>query len=419
MSKSSVASKRWFAGSNAAEAFERIVVPLMRRIAELPFIAAIRDALPWSFLGLLGAFAFFLVVELPAPHAAPVPLGLRVASALLPSFAIMAAALVVILSVRLARATAYSREALLSGGLAAFALSLPRPNGLGPEGYLRSLGPSGLFLAILACGVTAFWIWLLRPRVAGPAADWAGAALAAATFAAVAAAGFSLPGAIAAAMHPIALLGDTYAALFLIVLIETLLWTAGIHGPAVLASIVTPVYLTMQLQNTNAFERHGPLPYIVVVSLFLFVFPGGAGATLPLAALLAISRVGSLRRIGRATLLPSLFNFNEPLLFAAPVVFNPHLMLPFVVAPLLLATLTYAAVAHDFVARAALYVPSAIPTVVSTYLATQDVRAIALVALNVAIATVVYLPFVRAYEKHLLRQAQHGVLRQAQHKPTA
>ncbi|MBV8197216.1 MAG: PTS sugar transporter subunit IIC, partial [Candidatus Eremiobacteraeota bacterium] len=48
-----------------------------------------------------------------------------------------------------------------------------------------------------------------------------------------------------------------------------------------------------------------------------------------------------------------------------------------------------------------------VPTFVSTYLATQDVRAVALVALNIVVATAVYFPFVRAYERHVLRQAQH------------
>jgi PTS system cellobiose-specific IIC component len=207
-------------------------------------------------------------------------------------------------------------------------------------------------------------------------------------------------------MHPIARLGDTYLALIIIVAIETILWTAGVHGPAMLAAIVTPVYLTMQMQNTHAFTVHAPLPYVVVVSLFLFIFPGGAGATLPLAALLALSRVPRLRRVGRATFLPSLFNLNEPLLFAAPVVFNPHLVLPFVGAPLVLATVTYGAVALGFVSRAAFYVPSSVPTFVSTYLATQDVRAVVLAAINVALATAIWYPFVRAYERHVAAQTQ-------------
>ena len=75
--------------------------------------------------------------------------------------------------------------------------------------------------------------------------------------------------------------------------------------------------------------------------------------------------------------------------------------MPFVVAPLVIATTTYAAVASGWVARAAFYVPSSIPTFVSTYLATQDVRALALVAVNLAIATAIYYPFVRAYERHI------------------
>src|SRR5262249_54063952 len=153
--------------------------------------------------------------------------------------------------------------------------------------------------------------------------------------------------------------------------------------------------------NTHALGAHVPLPYIVVVSLFLFVFPGGAGATLPLAALLATSRVPRLCKIGRVTLLPALFNINDPLLFGAPVVFNPFFFIPFVGAPIVLATVTYVAVAAGLVSRAAFYVPSFIPTVVGTYLATGDVRAIVLTLTNIALAFAIYYPFVRAYERHL------------------
>ncbi len=141
------------------------------------------------------------------------------------------------------------------------------------------------------------------------------------------------------------------------------------------------------------------------MSLFLFVFPGGAGATLPLAGLLAISRVPRLRTIGRVTILPAFFNTNEPLLFGVPVVFNPFLIPPFVIVPVLLATVTYAAVALNLVGRPIYYVPSSIPTLLSTFLATLDWRAVILAIANIAIATLVYLPFVRAYERHLEQTA--------------
>ena len=94
------------------------------------------------------------------------------------------------------------------------------------------------------------------------------------------------------------------------------------------------------------------------------------------------------------------------MLFAAPVVLNPFLVPPFIAAPIVLATTTYLAVDWGWVGRAIYYVPSSIPTLISTYIATLDLRAAGLVALNVALATVIYLPFVRAYEHHLHAQLE-------------
>ena len=373
----------------------------MRRLGNLPFVAAVREALPWSFIGLAAAFGIVLLAQLRDPAFNGPSLGLRLAAALLPAFGIMAATLTILLAVRFARAAGYATAPMVVGSALSFALALPRPFAPDVIGYLRMLGASGLFLAILACGVTAAWTAVLARRRRTTALQWAAAALAVACFAALLAAHVSIAAAIVAAMHPIARLGDTYTALIVIVLAQTLLWSAGVHGPAVLATLVTPVYLTMQMQNTHAFATHAPLPFVVVTSTFLFVFPGGAGATLPLAVMLAFSRVPRLRRIGRATLLPAFFNINDPLVFGAPIAFNPYLIVPFVGVPFVLATLTYAAVATGLVHRAAFYVPSSVPTVVSTYIATQDIRALVLVAINIAIATFAYYPFVRAYERHL------------------
>ena len=81
----------------------------MRRLGELPFIASLRDALPWSFIGLAAAFLGILIAELVGGTLLGETLGLRVASALLPAFGVMAATLVVILPIRLARAMSTKR----------------------------------------------------------------------------------------------------------------------------------------------------------------------------------------------------------------------------------------------------------------------------------------------------------------------
>ncbi len=138
-------------------------------------------------------------------------------------------------------------------------------------------------------------------------------------------------------------LGDSFVALLAITAIEAALFVVGIHGPALLAALILPVYTSMQFQNTAAAHAHLPLPHIVVVSTFLFVFPGGAGATLPLVLLLLRSPVARLKRFAYATLAPSLLNVNEPVIFGLPLAYNPVLAVPFVLAPVALACTTYAA----------------------------------------------------------------------------
>jgi cellobiose PTS system EIIC component len=383
--------------------FERRIAPPMHRLGELAFVAAVREALPWSFCGLAAGFVVFFILQTRAAPPGQASLALRLTAALLPSFSLMALTLTVLLALHLARRTGYALVPLLLASVGGFALALPRPFGPDPLEYLRALGASGIFLAIVACGIAGTAIATARRLMRPAFADWAGAACAIAFFVLLLVQRVSPAAIILTVMQPMARLGDSYAALMIIVLVETLLWTAGVHGPAVLSALLTPVYLTMQIANTHAFGAHAPLPYIVVVSIFLFVFPGGAGATLSLAALLAVSRVPRLRRIGRVTLVPALFNINDPLLFGAPVVFNPFFVVPFIGTPLVLATVTYAAIAAGLVDRAAFYVPSFVPAPLATYLATQDFRAVGLTLLNIGLALLMYYPFVRAYERHLIR----------------
>ncbi len=381
MSLSSGASKPLFAASNISR--------------------ALNSALPIGFAALVVALLAILFVEPGGWRIAPQPSFplAAIAEAMLPAFGAMSCVTAIALAVQLARRLALPLAPQIAVTLLAFALVLPHPQGaVAPLDYLRSVGASGLLLAILVgmiCALVASYTARLLP-----AAPYLGAPLALLPFLALHAAGINASALVRAALAPLAHLGDSYPALLAIVFAETALWCVGIHGPALLAGIVTPVYLSLQAENTHAFAAHQPLPHIVVVSLFLFVFPGGAGATLPLAALLARSKIPRLHRIGRATLPFALINANEPLLFTLPIVGNPILALPFIGIPMLLASISYVAVSAGWVARAAFYVPSSIPAPISVYLATLDWRAPILLLANLFVATLLWLPAVRAYERH-------------------
>jgi PTS system cellobiose-specific IIC component len=320
----------------------------------------------------------------------------------------MSLVLIFALAIVLTRRLQYPLWLMLPTALAVFALSMPHPHAAKIEDYALALGASGLFLSIVVALLTAAALSLARRRF-GARSMWAGAA----GIVAVALAAFelhlSLARALADAIEPLGTLGDTYTALLVITVLQAALWLVGIHGPALLAAVVTPIYLKLQFANTAEYSHGAPLTHIVVVSTFLFVFPGGAGATLPLALLLLRSKSARLKKIAYASIGPSLINTNEPLILGVPLVFNAYLAIPFLVAPGVLATTTYLAMKIGLVRPPAFYVPSSIPTLISVVLATFDWRAPLLAVVNITLAALIYAPFVRIFERaELAKESGHA-----------
>ena len=380
-----------FSGIERSAGFQAAVRGV-RALSESPEMTAIQKTLPISFVGLaLGLVAFMASQSGTLLE--------RFSKSFAAAFGVMSILLVVVLAYDLAKRRAVPVVAALAIAIVAFAISVPFEHAASPFAFARALGSSGLFLAIGVALLSVAALSVARKR-AGAVYGTAIAALAVDGGAAILlAAGVSLTGLLDAAIAPLGNLGDSLEALLVITLVETLLWTIGIHGPALLAAVVLPVYIHLQVQNTEALAHGGPLPHIVTVSMFLFVFPGGAGATLPLVLLLLRSKVKRVKRIAIATLLPSLANTNEPLMFGLPVVLNPALGVPFVVTPLVLAVVSYQAMALGFVNRPAYYIPSPVPIPFGAFAATKDWRAVILMLVNIAIGIAIYAPFARVYER--------------------
>jgi PTS system cellobiose-specific IIC component len=371
---------------------EAAAVPRLRAFAESPEMSAIQWALPYSFIGLAVGLAAFMAAQPSGSLLA------RFQVSFGPAFGVMSGALVVLLSLALAKRRNVPMGIAIASASAAFVLSLPHAASF--PALAKAVGSSGLFLAIGLGLLAVDAIAALRPRLGTLAATVVGGLVPVALAEILRASGISLTDALDMAIAPLGNLGDSLSALLIITFVETALWTVGIHGPALLAAVVLPVYIRLQVQNTEALAHGQPLPHIVTVSTFLFLFPGGAGATLPLVLILLRSRNRRDRRTALATLLPSIFNANEPLMFGLPVVLNPYLGVPFVIAPLVLAFVTWEAMNLGLVARPAYYLPSTIPLPFSVFFATnKDWRSVPLVALNLVLAALIYLPFVRLYAR--------------------
>lgn len=130
------------------------------------------------------------------------------------------------------------------------------------------------------------------------------------------------------------LISDSYGGYAVFVFLSSLLYVIGIHGPMTMYAMIVPLHTMMTYRNLNAFSQGLPAPY-PAWQLTPFVFLGGCGATLALGLLMLLkARSKALRGLGRLSLPTTVFNINEPLIFGAPVVFNPLLGIPFVLAPM-------------------------------------------------------------------------------------
>jgi PTS system cellobiose-specific IIC component len=389
--------------ARAVAALELRVFPVLRRWADEPHLVAVRDAVQFAFyaFGAWTVVAFFLLP--------PGPLLDRFFQAYHIGFGFMGVALAAVLPDRLAARFGYNRVAAVAVGLFAFLISLPaNALHLHFEDFLGQISATSLFLALIVGLVTGEILRVASAKIRSEAgALAAGGGLCAALFAGLALGHVNIADWLIRIVQPLVLVGDTLPALLVVVFLQTLLWCAGIHGPAFLAAITTPVYLRALDENAQAILRHQHPHFVVTLMIFLFIYPGGSGATLPLAFFLLRSRVQRLRNLGWASLLPSVCNINEPLIFGIPIVMNPALVIPFIGIPMILAVITFAAESYDIVHVTSVWLPGAFPSVIAAWISTKgDWRSLVLVAVNVAVAFVLWFPFWIAFESAIARQPE-------------
>ena len=95
------------------------------------------------------------------------------------------------------------------------------------------------------------------------------------------------------------------------------------------------------------------------------------------------------------------------MIFGAPIVYNPYLIIPFIVTPLINVTIAYFATSFGFVAKVITGIPWISPVGIGAFLGTGgDFRGILIAILNLLISVVRYYPFFRMYDSKLFAEQQ-------------
>lgn len=389
-------------------------------LAKQPHLLSIRDGVVGALPLILLGSVFLLLAQPPWPGLArflpPVEAlkaGWRACAGLVSIFACASCALAMAKR-READGTAAATTAL------ALLLLAQRPSPLASGGLglpFAGLGAAGLFpafaAAILSVETLAFFQrrkWGIKLSGGAPdvvvrsfAALLPSATCVVGVWALVHLFGFDLAGGIARLFAPLVSASDALPALWAVVLIDSALWMIGIHGLSVLAA-VRPLWLAALAENMQAaMAGHAPTHLATQEFFVWFVWQGGSGATLALALLLLFAKSKQLKLVGKAGLLPALFNINEPLLFGTPVVLNGKLAFPFVVAPLVMTLTSWAAMRWGLVRLPVAEVVWTLPAPIGAFLSTGgDGRAVGLQVGNLALAVALWWPFVRRYDRSLL-----------------
>lgn len=194
--------------------------------------------------------------------------------------------------------------------------------------------------------------------------------------------------------------GSYFGVMVAFFLISTL-WLVGIHGATIISSMIIPVALYNMEQN----QAGANLPFAGEF-YNAFVFMGGSGSTLALILMLSfMSKSKQLRLLGRAALVPGLFNINEPIIFGLPIVYNPYFAIPFILAPMASASVAYFAIKIGIVHPIVALQPWPTPIGIGGFLATGgDFKGAILSVVCALVAGLIYFPFFKKRDNELYKE---------------
>jgi len=220
--------------------------------------------------------------------------------------------------------------------------------------------------------------------------------------------------------QPLVKLGNGLVPTLIAIFFVQLFWFFGLHGQVIVNSVMDPIWNTLSLENLNAYTTTGEVPNIISKQ-FVEIYTvglGGSGSTLAvIVAILLFLKSKQLKQIGKLSLGPGIFNVNEPVIFGLPIVMNPLIMIPWIVAPLITVTVTYFAMSTGLVPPpTGVAVPWTVPMFISGMMATNSLAGGLLQLVNFLIILAVWFPFLKFIDRLNVKKEQEEA---ANHKDEA
>lgn len=223
--------------------------------------------------------------------------------------------------------------------------------------------------------------------------------------------GVTVAESIGTLLAPLFSAADGYLGITLIFGAYAFFWFVGIHGPSIVEPAIAAITYANIDANLHLIQAGQHADKVITSGTQMFIVTmGGTGATLIVPFLFMwICKSERNRAIGRASVVPTFFGVNEPILFGAPIVLNPIFFVPFIFAPIVnvwifkffVDTLNM----NSFSANLPWVTPGPLGIVLGTNF---QVLSFILAGLLVVVDTIIYYPFVKVYDEQILEEERSG-----------
>ncbi len=223
--------------------------------------------------------------------------------------------------------------------------------------------------------------------------------------------GVTVAESIGTLIAPLFSAADGYLGITLIFGAYAFFWFVGIHGPSIVEPAIAAITYANIDVNLHLIQAGQHADKVITSGTQMFIVTmGGTGATLIVPFLFMwICKSDRNRAIGRASVVPTFFGVNEPILFGAPIVLNPIFFVPFIFTPIVnvwifkffVDTLNM----NSFSANLPWVTPGPLGIVLGTNF---QVLSFILAGLLVVVDTIIYYPFVKVYDEQILEEERSG-----------
>lgn len=188
-------------------------------------------------------------------------------------------------------------------------------------------------------------------------------------------------------------------------------WFVGIHGPSIVEPAIAAITYANVETNLQLLQAGMHADKVLTSGTQMFIVTmGGTGATLVVPFMFMwLTKSKRNRAIGKASVVPTFFGVNEPILFGAPIVLNPVFFIPFIMAPIVNVWIFKFFVdvlgMNSFTANLPWTTPAPLGLILGTNF---QLLSIVLAVLLIAVDVVIYYPFLKVYDEQILEEERLG-----------